>query len=324
MSIKAAPNGYMVDVRPQGRNGKRYRKSFKTKAEAMQYERWLIATRNNSDWVEKPRDTRFISVLIGDWYQRHGQYLKSGEGDFRQLKRVDKLLGYLKVYQFAKVQWLEYRNQLSANGVSANSINREQMLLSSVFTVSIKAGDFHHEHPLKGLSKMKIRAKQMSFLSLDEIQTLLDNLSGDALKVAKVCLDTGARWGEAANLKGNQLINGKIVFVDTKNGKNRTIPITPELFKEIHTGKSSKLFNVSYTDFRLVIKSLGFELPKGQAAHVLRHTYASHFVMNGGNILTLQRILGHATIAQTMSYAHLAPDHLQDAITFRPMSTICP
>ncbi|MGI3004037.1 tyrosine-type recombinase/integrase [Shewanella algae] len=55
------------------------------------------------------------------------------------------------------------------------------------------------------------------------------------------------------------------------------------------------------------------ELSKGRASHVLRHTFASHFVMNGGNILTLQRILGHSSIQMTMRYAHLAPEYLIEA-----------
>ncbi len=48
----------------------------------------------------------------------------------------------------------------------------------------------------------------------------------------------------------------------------------------------------------------------------------SHFAMNGGNILTLQRILGHASINMTMRYAHLSPDHLQDAVRLNPLSTV--
>jgi len=48
-------------------------------------------------------------------------------------------------------------------------------------------------------------------------------------------------------------------------------------------------------------------------------TFASRFVMNGGNILTLQKILGHTSLAMTMRYAHLAPDHLQDAVRFGPV-----
>lgn len=54
--------------------------------------------------------------------------------------------------------------------------------------------------------------------------------------------------------------------------------------------------------------------------HILRHTFASHFMMQGGNILSLQKILGHADIAMTMKYAHLAPEHLNDAIKLNPLA----
>ena len=46
--------------------------------------------------------------------------------------------------------------------------------------------------------------------------------------------------------------------------------------------------------------------------HALRHTFASHYIMRGGNILALQKILGHADIKMTLIYAHLAPDYLGD------------
>ena len=59
-------------------------------------------------------------------------------------------------------------------------------------------------------------------------------------------------------------------------------------------------------------------MPKGQCSHVLRHTFASHFMMNGGNILVLKQIVGHTKIEQTMVYAHFAPSHLKDAIKFEP------
>lgn len=45
-------------------------------------------------------------------------------------------------------------------------------------------------------------------------------------------------------------------------------------------------------------------------------------MMNGDNILALQRILGHTDIKVTMRYAHFAPDHLMEAISFNPLSLI--
>lgn len=42
-------------------------------------------------------------------------------------------------------------------------------------------------------------------------------------------------------------------------------------------------------------------------------------MFNGGNIITLQGILGHTKIAQTMVYAHFVPQYLQDAILLNPL-----
>jgi integrase len=46
--------------------------------------------------------------------------------------------------------------------------------------------------------------------------------------------------------------------------------------------------------------------------HGLRHTFASHYVMHGGDLFRLQRILGHKTVQMTMRYAHLAPHAFRD------------
>lgn len=44
--------------------------------------------------------------------------------------------------------------------------------------------------------------------------------------------------------------------------------------------------------------------------HGLRHTFASNFMMSGGSIYDLQKMLGHSTIQMTEKYSHLSPDHL--------------
>ncbi len=43
-------------------------------------------------------------------------------------------------------------------------------------------------------------------------------------------------------------------------------------------------------------------------------------MMNGGNILVLQRVRGHTDIKMTMRYAHFAPDHLEDAVKLTPLN----
>jgi len=54
--------------------------------------------------------------------------------------------------------------------------------------------------------------------------------------------------------------------------------------------------------------------------HILRHTFASHYMMGGGDLLTLQRILGHSSITMTMRYAHLSPEHLESATRLSPLA----
>jgi integrase len=44
-------------------------------------------------------------------------------------------------------------------------------------------------------------------------------------------------------------------------------------------------------------------------------------MMNGGNILVLQRVLGHTDIKMMMRYAYFPPDHLEDAVKLNPLAT---
>jgi len=62
------------------------------------------------------------------------------------------------------------------------------------------------------------------------------------------------------------------------------------------------------------------DLAAGQLRHVLRHTFASHYMMNGGDILTLQCVLGHASLVVTMKYAHFSPGHLAEVVNLNPLA----
>nr|WP_274613071.1 tyrosine-type recombinase/integrase [Vibrio fluvialis] len=81
------------------------------------------------------------------------------------------------------------------------------------------------------------------------------------------------------------------------------------------------MFGIGYsTVYRFISRNI--PRLKQQAAHVLRHTFACYYMMNGGNIIALQRTLGHSDIKQTMRYAHLAPDHLEDVVSKNPLVTL--
>lgn len=48
--------------------------------------------------------------------------------------------------------------------------------------------------------------------------------------------------------------------------------------------------------------------------HSCRHTFASHLIMNGADLYSVSKLLGHAGIKTTEIYAHLAPDYLKAAV----------
>lgn len=180
-------------------------------------------------------------------------------------------------------------------------------------------------NPLENVREFKISGSKMAYLTIEEIRTLLveceNSRSKDLTAVVKICQAIGARWSEAEGLKGNQIRAGQTIYVKTKGKKNRAVLITEKLQADLPSSRKAQvLFKPCYSAFRKAIQRAGIETPAGQLTHVLRHTFASHFMMNGGNILVLQRILGHTDIKVTMRYAHFAPDHLSEAILYNPLN----
>ncbi|NJH01023.1 tyrosine-type recombinase/integrase, partial [Salmonella enterica subsp. enterica serovar Anatum] len=112
-----------------------------------------------------------------------------------------------------------------------------------------------------------------------------------------------------------------ITYTKTKGKKNRTVPISQDLYDELPKNRG-KLFTPCRKAFERAVKRAGIELPEGQCTHVLRHTFASHFMLNGGNIMVLRDILAQPEIKMTMVYAHFAPDHLEDAVTKNPLHNL--
>lgn len=233
--------------------------------------------------------------------------------DFRA-KRMSGLL------PFVSARW-------NKGAPSIATLNSELARFKAMFSKLKELGEWKGQNPLEEVKPFKDHERTMAFLQKEQITSLLEHVSNhtrtDMLKIVKMCLSTGARWNEVAQLKGSQLSKFKVTFTNTKTKKNRSVPISEELYSEIFKPTSGKLFEECYTPFCYILKNkLDIELPSGQASHVLRHTFASHFMMNGGNILVLRDILGHADISMTMRYAHFAPDHLSEAITHNPLTNL--
>lgn len=329
MALKKTENGWLADIQPGGRGAKRFRKTFATKAEALAWEAWLTTKINTEpEWRPQRRDTRKLTELVGAWHTHHGHNLRAAKDTHARLIAMCKAMGDPTADKFTAEMFAEYRSKRQMAGISAGGINREHAYLRAVFNELRRLGLWTRENPLSSIRQVRQVERELSFLTQEEIKNLLAQLSSDqnALMVSKVCLATGARWGEAEKLTAQQVRHGAINFSGTKSGRNRTVPIAPEFETALQSRRGNKhdgrLFDDCYNGFRKAVAATKLELPDGQLTHVLRHTFASHFMMNGGNILALQRILGHASLTMTMRYAHLAPEHLQEARELNPLTAL--
>ena len=332
MSIKKVNGGWKVDIQPGGRGGKRFRKTLETQGEAKRYEAWVIANHTQDmDWNPKRRDKRSLNDLIELWYEAHGKNLKDGEKRKNWLLKISAEMGLPGADDFTATVFTTWRAARLEGGKSVNTVNNALAYFRALFSELIRLNEWDTESPLSKVRQIKRPDTELSFLSLDQIIDLIrefdygDNL--DTRLVSLICLSTGARWSEAEELRWSQIGKSKITFEKTKSGKARSLPITgcierslTAIYKARQPDKSDRIFSPCYSSFRHAIDRAEIVLPKGQLTHVLRHTFASHFMMEGGNILVLQRALGHGSLQMTMRYAHLAPNHLEEVKALNPIS----
>ncbi|HDC1926822.1 TPA: tyrosine-type recombinase/integrase [Salmonella enterica] len=321
MTIRKLDDGrWLVDVRPAGAEGKRIRKKFNLRSKAEDYEKYIIQNFHNNPWQGRASDKRRLSELATAWWRIKGRNETYGEQYLMRLNKVIREMGDPRSCNVTSAAIIKYRSEKLAAGLKPNTVNRDLTVLSAMFTALSESEMYYGENPVHGVRKLKVVTTEMAFLSEEETAELLATLEGDYRALAVLCLSTGARYGEAARLRGEHITGNRVMFTRTKNGKPRAVPISDDVLNAVKKRKTGRLFGVDYVKFREALKAVKPDLPKGQATHVLRHTFATHFMMNGGNIITLQRILGHATIQQTMTYAHFAPDFLQEAVNYNPIA----
>lgn len=339
MTVKKLPSGkWLMQCFPFGRDGKRVRKQFATKSEALAYERHIIDEHANRPWIEEKRESRTLYDLIQTWHRAHGITLEDGEKRKSSMEFAYESMGRPLATEFTAKLFSSYREKRLSGEISRSNrvekvaprtVNLELAYFRAMFNELIRLDEWNGPHPLEKVRAYRTAESELAYLELAQAQQLLQSCSASQsdslLLVVKICLATGARWSEAEKLTKPQILPRKITFIKTKGKRNRTVPISQELYDELIAfapkGIGNKpLFKSCYSAFRTALKRTGIEPPDGQLTHILRHTFASHFMMAGGNILVLQRILGHTDIKVTMRYAHFAPEHLFDAVALNPLA----
>jgi len=220
-------------------------------------------------------------------------------------------------------------------GARAHTINFEIGVLKTMFNLAIKWG-YLRENPAQKVTKLKVKdSKEPRFLTEMECKQLIKASPDGLREIFITFLNTGMRKAELENLEWTDidLRRGKIrirrkEFWHPKTGE-REIPINQtlqDLFKGLKTKNEKGLnsnFVFPHSDGGKIRTKLREQLIKvAEKAgidnltqiHALRHTFASQLVMKGVDLPTVQKLMGHSDIQTTMIYAHLAPDHLAEAV----------
>lgn len=126
------------------------------------------------------------------------------------------------------------------------------------------------------------------------------------------CLGGGYRISDLLELTSDNIINGQIVFQaeKTKRYKGVSRITLPEIVLGIIEGKEGKLFNITSHRANINLKKIMWiaDINKVMTFHMARHTFAMQYLINGGKIEHLQKILGHSKIETTMVYVHMHDD----------------
>lgn len=254
----------------------------------------------------------------------------------RNLKRFfDYLLDHniLDLTEVTTGDIREFLIALKEGGLKGITVHQYFRVLRTFF-LFLHQEDYLSKNPMVNVKAPKVEQKEMRTFTSSEITRLLNAFNKeDFIGMRNYCIvcllfSTGIRKTELSDLTINDLniTNDLIRISNGKGQKERFAPIG-RVFKrtlmrylnmreEYLKGESCKwLFVTPRATRRMTIACLANLFQKlkktlkmtGEkvSCHTWRHTFAKTYLLNGGDIFSLQKILGHADIVTTKNYLHL-------------------
>jgi integrase/recombinase XerD len=200
-----------------------------------------------------------------------------------------------------------------------------------------------NENPLENIETPKIGSKLPTTLTVKEIDKLIDSIdikSKNKIRnkaIIEILYSCGLRVSELITLKVSDLyFNESIIKVTGKGNKERFVPISKgainyiekylneiRIFQKIKKGSEDTLFlnergnGLSRVMIYIILNDLKIkaEINKKIGPHTLRHSFATHLLENGADLITIQNMLGHENIVTTERYLHVNRKHLVESIS---------
>jgi integrase len=245
------------------------------------------------------------------------------------LERLTSFFGAKKLSEITAWDMERYKKARLEAGRQPSTINIKLVILKAILNRAV-AWKKLADHPGKEVKALKGVQGRTRFLSEAEEAAILAVCSPALRRVVEAGLLTGFRRQELTALRPEDvdLARGTVTVAAcyAKNGESRTNPMGERLKAILREalavrGDAPTVLVTRYgkpwtpegltNQFQRASRRAGLER---LGPHVLRHTYASRLVMAGVDLRTVQELLGHKDIKQTMRYAHLSPSHKRAAV----------
>lgn len=271
--------------------------------------------------------TRTQSPKFSEFASDYVKYAKSNKRSWSRdelsLKHLTAAFGEKRLGEITP--WLvEHYKAERAKDVRPATVNLELACLKHLFTLALTWGKAD-ANPVKQVRLLRVRNQVERILTPEEEARLLEVASERLRPVVQIALNTGMRLGEIAVLRWEEIdeVRTAIRVRQSKGGKSRSIPMNRTVV-DVLTGlrpneaDSGPVFGVVANPGQFLRADFVRARKKAELTdvrfHDLRHTFATRLVTAGVDIVTVSRLLGHATIHMTIRYAHPAPDDLRRAV----------
>jgi len=320
-------------------------KSFTKKALAERFERETLAQLELRQLTGSQARDYTYNEIYEFWYvnassrKRETSLVKDAQ---MHKQYIAPILGHLRISEVTPMHFEKIVSTILKKDLTKASANKVIQLFKAVFNHSFN-NETIARNPTRSFKQLRLDYKEMEYLSQDEMDQLLSYtnqkyIGEDRWKhvLYLTLFLTGARLGEVLGLEWHRIqftnnviligqmwcaISNKVIYT-TKGKKDRIVPLNSLLKKELgamkNHSKGSFLFsdvvgrpidpkNFRSRNWEKDLKAAGIRKLR---IHDARHTYASLFVMSGGSIYDLKKVLGHVDVKTTEKYAHLSSDHL--------------
>lgn len=243
---------------------------------------------------------------------------------------------------------LEYLQHLRvARGNGDSAVNRHLTILRMFYRAIVAMGHLSPEqNPLVAFPSIKAVPKKLPItLSADEVQRLLAQPLTDTIMglrdraILALLYGTGIRASECATLKQGQLdLDACTVTVTGKGRHQRTLPLNEKIAATLRIycqargpalptapvfrSRRGRAMSRGGIYDRVHYWGKKARLGKVLSPHRLRHTFATHLVRAGVNLVTIRDLLGHRQISSTQIYLHVTAHDMRDAAARHPIGRL--